>query len=138
MKAAVHLGQDYHENPRTTKNTDFDQVKALFGISQSFILNHKSEKNGISTIEWKTTPWMRSILVHDRAIKLSNLQVHLFSDSVLCLGKIHEHPTSTQKWKDQIGWLMDFKDYQELNGIDGEPVEFEWNIFPGHNTGPAP
>ena len=26
----------------------------------------------------------------------------------------------------------DSKDYQKLNGIDGEPVEFEWNIFPGH------
>ena len=30
--------------------------------------------------------------------------------------------------------IMDSKDYQELNGIDGEPVEFEWNIFPGHTT----
>ena len=26
------------------------------------------------------------------------------------------------------------KDRQELNGIDGEPFEFEWNIFPGHTT----
>ena len=29
---------------------------------------------------------------------------------------------------------MDSKDYQELNGIDEEPVEFEWNIIPGHTT----
>ena len=36
-----------------------------------------------------------------------------------------------QKWKDQIGWFMDSNDCQELNGIDGEPVEFEWNILPG-------
>ena len=41
MKAAVHLGQDYEENLRTTKNTDFEQVKALFDISQSLILNHQ-------------------------------------------------------------------------------------------------
>ena len=27
VKAAVHLGQDYQENPRTAKNTDFEQVK---------------------------------------------------------------------------------------------------------------
>ena len=41
---------------------------------------------------------------------------------------------------------MDSRDYRELNGIDGEPVEFEWTIFPGHtmlellhyNTGVAP
>ena len=29
---------------------------------------------------------------------------------------------------------MDSKDCQELNWIDGELVEFEWNIFPGHTT----
>ena len=33
---------------------------------------------------------------------------------------------------------MDSKDYHKLNGIDGEPVEFEWNVFPGHNTESAP
>ena len=42
-KAAVHLTQDYEANLRTTKNTDFEQVNALFDISQSLILNHKSE-----------------------------------------------------------------------------------------------
>ena len=30
MKAAVHLGQDYQENLRTTKNTDFEKVKHVF------------------------------------------------------------------------------------------------------------
>ena len=82
----------------------------------------------ISAIEWKTTPWMRSTLLHDRAIKLSKAKVQVYSDSVLCLGKIHEHLASTQKWTEQVGWFMDSKDCQELNGIDGEPVEFEWNV----------
>ena len=27
---------------------------------------------------------------------------------------------------------MKSREYYELNGIDGEPVEFEWNIFSGH------
>ena len=104
MKAEVHLGQEYEENLRTTKNTDFEQVKALFDISQSLILNHKTEIYGISTIEWNATPWMRSTLPHDRAIKQSKAKVHVHSDSVLCLGKIHEHPAATQKWREQIGW----------------------------------
>ena len=29
---------------------------------------------------------------------------------------------------------MDSEDFQEFIRIDGEPVEFEWNIFPGHTT----
>ena len=57
-KAAVHLGQDYQENLRTTKNEDFEQVKTFFGISQKLILDHKREILGMSTIEWNTTPWM--------------------------------------------------------------------------------
>ena len=118
------------KNLRTTKNTDFEQVKVLFDISQKLILDHKSEIFGISTIEWNTTPWMRTTLLHDRATELSKAKVHVYSDSVLYLGKIHEHPQSIRHWKDKIGWLMGSRDYRALNGIDGEPVEFEWNIFP--------
>ena len=38
MKAAVYLGQGYQDNHRTTMNTDFEQIKTLFDISQSLIL----------------------------------------------------------------------------------------------------
>ena len=27
---------------------------------------------------------------------------------------------------------MKSSEYREFNGIDGESLEFEWNIFPGH------
>ena len=29
---------------------------------------------------------------------------------------------------------MNSKDGQELHRIDGEPLESEWNVFPGHST----
>ena len=74
----------------------------------------------------------RSTLLHDRATKLSEANVHVYSDSVVFLGKIHEHPTSMQKWKDRIGWFNDPKDYEEFNGIDAEPVEFDLNLFTAH------
>ena len=78
---------------------------------------------------------MRTTLLHDRAAKLSKAKAHVYSDSALCLGKTHEPPHSIKKWKGQIGWFRDSKDAQELNGIDGEPVEFEWNnTFAGHTV----
>ena len=87
MKAAVHLGQYYQENSRTTKNTDFDNIKRLFQISQKLIMDQCHEIDGISTIDWNTTiPWVRSTLLNDRAVKLSSAKVYVFSDSVLCLG----------------------------------------------------
>ena len=70
---------------------------------------------------------MRTTLLHDRAIKLSKANVHVYSDSVLCFGKIHENSTS-----DQMGRFMDSKDYQELSRADRVRVE----DFPRtHNTG---
>ena len=115
-----------------TKNTDFEQLKTLFDISQSLILGHKSEIDGISAIEWHLTPWRRSTLLHDRAINLSKTRVHVYADSALCLGKMHEHLAAMDRWKEQFGWFLGATDQQELHGIDGEPFEFEWNVFPGH------
>ena len=76
---AVHLRQDYQENLRTTKNTDFEKVKQLFDISEYCF-------------------WMRTTLLHDQAVKLSKAKVHVYSDSVLCLGRIHEYPQAIEAW----------------------------------------
>ena len=70
---------------------------------------------GISTIEWNTTPWMRSTLLHDRVIKLSKAKVHVYSDSDRCLGKMHDH-YAKQKWKNKLDGSSvprDIKNYME-------------------------
>ena len=105
-KAAMHLGPDCEQNLCTAKYTDFQQLKTLFDISESWILNHRSEICGISTIEWHCIFWRRFTMLHNRAIKLSKAKVHVYSDSVLCLGKMHEHPIAMEKWKEQIGWFL--------------------------------
>ena len=33
-----------------------------------------------------------------------------------------------------MSWFKNSPQYKELDGLDGEPVEFEWRIFPGHTT----
>ena len=58
----------------------------------------------------------------------------VFSDSVLCLGKIHENLQSNSAWEDRLGWFTSSPEYRKFDRIDGEPKEFEWNIFPGFNT----
>ena len=126
MKAAVHLGQDYQENLRTIKNTDFVNVKQLFDPPKKLILTQKDEIFGISTIDWNAIPWMKTTLLHDSTVKLSKAKVHGYSDSVLCLGDIHEYPQSIEAWKQKIEWFMKSLEYRELDRTDREPVEFEW------------
>ena len=52
MKAVVHLGQNYIENLNTYKNTNFEELKIIFDITQKSILNHDVEILNVSTIEW--------------------------------------------------------------------------------------
>ena len=49
-------------------------------------------------------------------------------------GKLHNHSKANGKWKDQIREFQRSNEYAELYGIDGEPFEFEWNIFPGFTS----
>ena len=58
----------------------------------------------------------------------------MFSDSVLCLGKVLQHPECNQAWKDRVAGIRAEKDYSDFDDIKGESAEFEWNIFPGFTT----
>ena len=71
MKATIHLGLDHNANLFTYKNTDFEELETLFGVTQKLILEQKHDSKQLSTIEWHVTPWTRSTLQHDRVIKLS-------------------------------------------------------------------
>ena len=70
----------------------------------------------------------------EQVISLQRTKVHVFPDSVLCLGKIHENPQSNDGWEDRLAWFKSSPEYRNFDRIDGEPMEFEWNIFPGFNT----
>ena len=79
--------------------------------------------------------WKNLSLIGDEAIiNLQRAKVYVFSDSVLCLGRVHQHPMSNEAWKDRIGWIITDKSYRDYDGISGEPTEFEWNIFPRFTT----
>ena len=36
--------------------------------------------------------------------------------------------------EEQIQWYSDNNCFKDLNRIDGQPMEFEWKIFPGFTT----
>ena len=70
----------------------------------------------------------------ERIINLQRAKVYVFSDSVLCLGKIHQNPDANEAWKKRIEWITNFQSYRDFDGISGGPTEFEWSIFPGFDT----
>ena len=70
----------------------------------------------------------------EEVISLLHTNFCVFSDSVLCLGKLNENPQSNYAWEDKLIWFKSSPEYRALDRIDGEPMEFECNIFPGFTT----
>ena len=87
------------------------------------------------TVGWENHSWKYLSLIGDeRIINLQRTKVYVFSDPVLCLGKIQQNPESNEAWKQRLGWITSSQNYRDFDGISGEPTEFERNIFPGFNT----
>ena len=90
---------------------------------------------GVSPINWEDSSWKQLSLVNgEEVISLSNAKVYVFSDSVLCLGKVNQNPTSNAVWEEKLSWFKDSPQYRTLDTIDGEPMEFEWKNFQGFTT----
>ena len=72
-----------------------------------------------------------SLIIDPVIINLQSTKVYVFSDSVLCLGKVLQHPECNEAWKKRIEGITTDQSYRDYDGINGESTEFEWNIFPG-------
>ena len=84
----------------------------------------------VNVINWVDFSWKHVSLIGDEeVISLSHAKVYVFSNSVLCFGKMHQNPQSNTFWEDKLTWFKSSPQYRTLDVIDGEPMEFEWNIF---------
>ena len=135
LQASVFMGKNYSDNWHSIKNTEDLTMKQMFDISEKLISEQSDEIYGVKTINWEDSSWKYLSLIGDeQVISLLHTKVYVFSDSVLCLGKMNENPQSNIAWEDRLTWFKSSPEYRALDRIDGEPMEFEWNIFPGFTT----
>ena len=128
------MGKNYLDNCHSITNTKDLTLKQMFDISARLV-SEEDEISGVETIGWENHSWKYLSLIGDeRVINLQRTKVYVFSDSVLCLGKIFENPQSNDAWEQRLGWFKSSSVYRSFDRIDGGPMEFEWNIFPGFNT----
>ena len=121
---------------RSIKNSGNNlTLKQMFDISAKLVVGQSDEIYGVNTINWVDSSWTHLSLIGDEeVVSLSHAKVYVFSDSVLCFGKMNENPQSNYAWEDRLTWFKSTPRYRTLDTIDGEPMEFEWNIFPGFTT----
>ena len=46
----------------------------------------------------------------EQVISLQRTKIYVFSDSVLCLGQIHENTQSNIAWEQRLGWFKSSPD----------------------------
>ena len=134
MKATIHLGPNHLTNVKTYTNTNFEEFESLFKITQKLIMEHSEEILDVNWLEGSCPSWTRSMLSHDQAIKWAKAKVCVYAYSVLFLGQMNDSKEAIARWESQVEGLEMFLSYQEAVGIEGEAIEFEWNIFPGFSS----
>ena len=79
--------------------------------------------------------WTHLSLIHDEVVNnLQSTKVYVFSDSVLCLNKVLQHPECNEAWKNRVAGVRAERNYRDFEDVKGESTEFEWNIFAGFTS----
>ena len=134
MNAATFMEKNFSTIQNFSMNFEDLTLKQMFDVTAQLV-NDQEEIHGLDKIHWGKNSWRKLSLIGDETvINLQSTKVYVSSDSVLCLGRILQHPDSNEAWKNRIAGVMSEKSYRDHDGINGEPTEFEWNIFPGFTT----
>ena len=89
-------------------------LKQMFDISTR-LMSEQKEISGLETIDWENHSWKYlSFICDERIINHQCTRVYVFSDSVLCLGKIHDNPQSNDAWEHKLGWIKSSQKLQKL------------------------
>ena len=135
VNSAAFVRKNFQDNQNSIMNPTDLTLKKIFDISAAKLVGEQVEISNLETIGWEKHSWTYLSLIGDETvINLQRPKVYVFSDSVLYLGKIHQHPNANKSWKDRIEWITTSQSYRDYDGISGDPTEFEWNIFPGFTT----
>ena len=128
LNAATFMGKSFSTIQSVVKNHEDVTLKQMFDVTAQLAKN-QDEINGLDKILWRKDSWTRLSLIGDEIIiNLQRTKVYVFSDSVLCLGKVLQHPESNEAWKNRVAGVRSEKSYRDYDAINGESTEFEWNI----------
>ena len=134
MSAATFMGKNFSTIQSVVKNHEDLTLKQMFDVTAQLVIN-QDEIHGLDKIQWEKYSWTHLSLIHDEVvINLQSTKVYVFSDSVLCLGKVLQHPECNEAWKNRVAGVRAERSYRDYDAINGESTEFEWNIFPGFTT----
>ena len=113
MNAATFMGKNFVEIQNSIMNSRDLTLKHMFDIT-SKLVSEQDEINNLDNIQWGKNSWKQLSLIGDETvITLQRTKFYVFSDSVLRLGKIHQHPESNEAWKKRIEGITTDQSYRD-------------------------
>ena len=130
LNAATFMGKSYSTMRNVLQNEEKITLKQMFDVTAATI-NNDEEVYCLDKIEYQRNTWTKLSLINDPVvIGLQSTKVCVFSDSVLCLGKVLQHPECNQAWKDRVAGVRAERDYSDFDDIKGESAEIRVEYFP--------
>ena len=134
LNAATFMGKNHSTMQNVVKNEESLTFKQMFDVTAQMIHNEE-EIYCLDKIVYQKNSWTQLWLINDPVIiSLQSTKVYVFSDSVLCLGKVLQHPECNEAWKSRVAGVRAERSYRDFEDVSGESTEFEWNIFPGFTS----
>ena len=128
LNAATFMGKNFSIMLNVVKNQESLTLKQMFDVTAQTVHNEE-EIYCLDQIIYQKDSWTKLSLINDPVIiNLQSTKVYVFSDSVLCLGKVLQHPECNEAWKNRVAGVRADRSYRDFEDVSGESTEFEWNI----------
>ena len=89
LESSVFMVKNYSDIWHSIKNTKDLTMNQMFDVSAKLV-SEQDEICGVKTIVWENSSWKYLSLIGDeQIINPQRTKVYVFSDSVLCLGKMN-------------------------------------------------
>ena len=117
LNAATFMGKSCSTMRNVLQNEKKITLKQMFDVIATTI-NNDEEVHCLAKIEYQRNTWTKLSLINDLVvIGLQSTKVYVFSDSVLCLGKVFQHPECNEAWKNRVAGARAERDYSDFDDI---------------------
>ena len=103
MNAATFMGRNFSSIQNFIMNSRDLTLEQMFDITAKLV-GEQEEINNLDNIHWGKNSW--TLIGDETVVNLQRTKVYVFSNSVLCLGRIHQHPESNEARKKRIEGVM--------------------------------
>ena len=100
------MDPSYEKILKLFKNSEFENIKGLFGITRMMIEGN-SEIKDVFHADVASSLWEKPVLLKEQALKWTKARENVYSDSVLCWGRQHGPEDAVKRWNDQVSTLIE-------------------------------